>query len=598
MPQIRSKQILGSTPIKPTDLATKEYVDNLVISGGTGGGAINIEDEGTLVLSGATILNFIGINVKAQSALSGTTRRVNVYIPPPAYVSHFNSSDGTSNASVSPISTTDRYIALPDSPGTPYDIGTWSGGEIHNTIRNSTSTISYSPVGDFSIYDLTTTFTATVYGTDGITPLATYTVPLNGDNTTTSNNITIVVSNFSTDADRYKADITVNINIGSILAQGGRFSVLLRHDNSTDGTYTFTQNNIFRDIETLTAGVTGSLTVEEQTPVIKQISGVYYYDYGSQWHVNLPNINNLNSRSYPTTQQVRIEDNDLIFTSTVLDIHGEGGSYNTFEIGTWTQQHDTTGAEYDKTDWTTNQNNQTNWNHTIGDIDTPQATGTVYDWGVITTVNSSTYNYLIDTFVDTSDRNSEMFRTETNPSYPRLQSDLSTPWDNTLSLNSVDSGNGLQVLADRLVYPKYDFSLYEPQSTTQPSYVGYSGDKYYYRAFETNGDGVSNGVIQFSEHSLTEADLSNVEFEISIDSEASWYTLNSPYIGGPLSNGSGCRVDNLEYGLGTGTVNSNSLKFTLGTGGSSTYVFLKITFNSSASDEYIGGIDFIEGNWV
>jgi len=594
MPQIRSKQVLGSTPVNPNDIVNKKYVDDLIASGGTGGGAVNIEDEGLLVLSGATILNFIGTDVRAQSALSGTTRRVNIYIPPPAYASHFNTSDGTTNAGVSPVSTTTRYVALPTSSGNPYDIGTWTGGGTHSSIRNSITPL-YSTAGLFSIYDLTTTFTATVFGADGTTPLATYTVPITADSTTTMNNITIMVSSFAADADRYQADITVTINISAIIIQGGRFSVTLTHNNSTDGTYTFTQNDIFRDSETLPAGVTGALTILPQTPVIKQISGVYYYTLNSEWHVNLPNINNLNSRSYPTSQQMRIVDNDLIFSNTVLNANGESGD---FVGGTWSQQHDTTGAEYDKLDWTTNQINQTNWDG-AGSIDTPTATGTIYDWSLVDTVNSSTYNYLIDTYQDLSDRNSEMFRTETNSTFPRLESDLSTPWDNTAKLPDTDGGTGLQILADRLVYPQYDFQPLNPYSgATQPDYTTETGDKYYYRDFVTNGANVSNGVIQFSDHNLVEADLANIEFEISVDSGATWYTLATQYIGGVLVNGSGCRVDVLEYGLGTGTTNPSALKFTLGTGGSATYVFLKITFKLAASDKYIGGIDFVEGNWV
>jgi len=591
MPQIRSKQVLGATPINPNDIVNKKYVDDLIASGGTGGGAVNIEDEGVLVLSGATILNFIGVDVRAQNE-GGTSKRVNIYIPPPAYSSHFNTSDGITDATISPVSTTTRYIALPTSSGNPYDIGTWVGGETHTTIRNSISP-NYSTAGTFSIYDLTTTFTATVFGANGTTPLATYTVPLTADDTSTSNNITISVSNFGVDADRYKANISITINISAIIVQGGRFSVTLTHNNSTNGTYTFTQNNIFRDTETLTAGITGTLTVLEENPVIKQISGVYFYTLNSEWHVNLTGINNLNSRTYPTSQQVRIEDNDLIFTDETLNIHGEGGSYDTFVGGTWTEQHDTTGAEYDKLDWITNQINQTNWNHGTGTIDTPRASGTVYDWTTGVSVNSPTYNYIIDTFVDLSDRNSEMFRSEDL----RLESDLSTPWDSTTSLGSTDSGTGLQVLGDRLVYPQYNFSSYDPMAPTQPSYTGYSGDKYYYRKFDTNGANVSSGVIQFSDYNLTEADLANIEFEISVDG-LNWYTLSSQYIGGVLVNGAGCRVDILEYGLGVGTTNPNSLKFTLGQGGSSTYVYLKITFNSSASGKYIGGIDFVEGNWI
>ena len=596
MPQIRSKQVLGSTPINPNDIVNKKYVDDLIASGGTGG-AVNIEDEGVLVLSGATILNFIGSGVRAQSA-GGTIKRVNIYIPPPAYASHFNTSDGVSSAIVSPVSTTTRYIALPTSTGNPYDIGTWTGGGTHSTIRSSITPL-YSTAGTFSIYDLTTTFTATVFGADGTTPLATYTVPLTADSTSTMNNITIMVSSFGVDADRYKADISVTINISAIIVQGGRFSVTLTHNNSTDGTYTFTQNDIFRDAESLPAAVTGALTVLPQVPVIIQISGVYFYTLNSQWHVNLPNINNLNSRSYPTTQQMRIIDNTLIFSNTVLNANGESSD---FVGGTWTQQHDSTNAEYNKLDWTTNQVNQTNWNNGTGSIDTPTATGTIYDWVLVDTVNSTTYNYLIDTFQDSSDRNSEMFRTETNSTFPRLESNLSTPWDNTAKLPDTDGGDGLQILGDRLVYPQYDFQPLNPNSgTTQPDYTSEIGNKYYYRDFVTNGANVSNGVIQFSDHNLTEADLANVEFEISPDNGVSWYTLNLPYIGGVLptgTTGAGCRVDDGDYGLGVGLINTSALKFTLGQGGSSTYVYLKITYSSSASDKYIGGIDFVEGNWV
>ena len=602
MPQLRSKQVKGENPIRPYDLATKEYVDNLVQSGGTGGGAVNIEDEGTLVLSGATILNFIGTDVRAQSALSGTTRRVNIYIPPPSYASHFNTSDGTTNASVPSESTTTRYIALPDSEGVPYKIGGWSGGQTHDTIRNSVANLIYSPNGLFSIYDLTTTFTATVFDADGGSVLATHTMTLNGNNTVTVDNITLTVIGWVVDADRYQADINVSIALNTILPQGGRYSVSLVHVNSSDGTHSFTQNNVFKDTETLTVGVTGALTVVPFSPIIKQISGVFYYTLGSEWHVNLPDVNNLNSRSYPTSQQLRIQDNNLIFSSDILNVHGEGGSYDTFVGGTWTQQHDTTNAEYDKEDWTTNEINQTNWNHGTGSIDTPVATGTVYDWTTITTVSSSTYNYLIDTFQDASDRNSEMFRTETNATHPRLESDLATPWDNTAKLPDTDGGTGLQILADRLVYPQYDFQPLNPYSgTTQPDYTTETGDKSYYRDFVTNGANISNGVIQFSDHNLIEADLANVEFEISPDSGVSWYTLNLPYIGGVLpsgTTGAGCRVDDGDYGLGVGLINNSALKFTLGQGGSSTYVFLKITYTSSASDKYIGGIDFVEGNWI
>jgi len=566
------------------------YEESVVITG-TGGGTtttLTIEDEYNEVLSGVTVINFIGLDVKAQSAISGTTRRVNVYIPTPTYVSHFNSTDGVNTTTVSPIATTSRYVALPTTEGTPYKIGDWVGGTTHPTIRNSVSTLLYSTVNNFNIFDLSTTFTVTVYDANGSTSLATRTITLSGNSVSTLNNITITVTGWSTDSDRYKATISVSVAVGTILPNGGRFSVNLVHNNSTDGTYTFTQNNIFRDIETLAANINGTLTVLPQVPVIKQISGVYFYDIGSQWHVNIPNINNLNSNSYPVTQQLRIDDTNLSISQTI-DVHGEGGSYDTFSGGTWTRQYNTTAATYDKLNWTTSINDQTNWNHSTGNINANLATATIYDWTTISSVVSINYNYLIDTFTDLSSRNSEMFRTETY----RLESDLVTPWDETFNLSG---GTGLQVLSDRLVYPQYSFIPYLPSgSTTQPNYSGLSGDKFYYRKFETNGATVSNGVIVFSDYNITESDLStnNVKFEISIDNGVSWFNLNLPYIGGSLSDGSGCRINSGVYGLGI----NNSINFSLGTGGFSTYIILKITFTSSASNKYIGGIDITEGNW-
>jgi hypothetical protein len=570
------------------------YEESVVITG-TGGGessSITIEDEYNEVLSGVTVINFVGVDVRAQSSISGTTRRVNVYIPAPSYVSHFNTTDGTTTATVPSISTTNRYVALPTSEGNPYKIGNWTGGTTHPTIRSSVSTLSYSCI-NFSIYNLLTAFSVIVYDADGTTSIASHTIiNINGNSTQSSNNITITVSGWAPDTDRYKASINVSIGIGSILPSGGRFSIRLAHSNGSDGTYIFTQNNIFRDSESLNISIPGTLTILPEVPVIKQISGVYSYTIGSQWHVNLPSINNLNSISYPTTQQLRIENTNL-FINTVINVNGEGGIYDIFGAS-WNRQFNVSNTEYDKLDWTTDLPNNTNWNHTTGTINTNFGTATAYDWTSISPITSVYYNYLIDTLTDLSDRNSEMFRSETL----RLQSNLSTPWDSTVNLSTTD---GLQVLSDRLVYPKYNFTAYLPiGTTTQPNYSGLNGTKYYYRTFTTNGFDVSNGRILFSDYNITEADLSSndVRFDISINSGVSWYSLNSQYIGGVLSNGSGCRVDSAEYGLGVGTINSSSLKFTLGSGGFSKYINLRITFTNSASSKYIGGIDLTDNNWI
>lgn len=559
---------------------------NWVVYSGSGG-SISIEDEGVLISNNSTTLNFVGASVRAQL----TGGKINVYIPPPNYVSHFNTSDGVGNANVSNFSTTLRYI--PDPSGN-FDIGDWSYGSSHTTVRKNT-VLTYSPSGNFSILNNSgTTLTATVYGADGVSILAQNQIILSGNTNITNQNITLQVINFSTDGDKYKADVNVSININNILPTGGRFSISLVHNNLSDGIFTFSQNNVFLDTEDSIVVVNGPLTMNEGSNVlIKKISGVEFYTYDTEWLVDLNDVDNLNDRSYPLTQQVSIYDTNFLISEN-LDINGQNTSYYQFNTGTWSNVFNNQNSSFTKNDWKSNQRGH-NWDWNTDSLKNTFITSDIYDWSLDDTLNSTNYNYLIDTLQDLSDRNSEMFISETY----RLNSGL-TSWDSNTDLSLVDGGNGLQVLFDRLVYPSKDFSLYYPNIGSQPSYTGLTGDKFYYREFETNGNSISNGVIIFSDHNITESDLStnDVKFDISIDNGNSWFSLNLPYIGGVLSDGSGCRVDNSNYGLGSGISNDSALKFTLGLGGTSTQIYFRITYSQTAINKYIGGIDITEGNWI
>lgn len=577
MPQIRSKQIIGDTPVKPTDLTTKEYVDSLIGSGVTS--TLTIQDENSEVLSGVTIINFIGADV---SATVGGLHQVNIYIPPINYSPNFNS--GTSV--ISDIPTTQRYISSPTLEGSPFKIGDWVSGVSHSTIRNSVTNLIYSTSSAFSIFNLLSTFDAIVYDADGITELSMNTITITGNTVVSSSGITITVSSWSTDADRYKAIISVNINISSILPNGGRFSVkLIHHNNGID--YSYTQNNIFRDTENLLVNIGGTLTITTGTTVVtKQISGVYFYTNNTQWNVKLDNINNLNSRSYPITQQLLVTDVNL-FCSDDLSINGNSGG---FEL--WTNIHDNSGTTYNKLDWTTNQLNLTNWNGS--GLNNTYASASVYDWSLVSTINSINYNYLIDTLSDSlSNRHVERFRTENIIGYPRLTSGLTT-WDSSQLLNIYDGGNGLQVIGDKLVYPQYDFSIYEPNNISQPIYTGLTGDKYYYRKFETDGNDVYNGYIVFSDYNITEIDIDNddIKIELSIDGIL-WLDIKYEFD----ININGCRANKDTYNL---TLN-NSLYFTFQNFTPINYtriMYMKITYTHNSISKYIGGMDITGTYWT
>jgi hypothetical protein len=69
---------------------------------------------------------------------------------------------------------------------------------------------------------------------------------INGNISSTNNNITINVSEWTQDTLKYSANITISINISNILTTGGRFKISMDHI-CPSGTYNKTQNDIFYD---------------------------------------------------------------------------------------------------------------------------------------------------------------------------------------------------------------------------------------------------------------------------------------------------------------------------------------------------------------
>jgi len=230
MTQLRSKQILGDDPIAPKDLTTKEYVDNENINN-----RLSVEDENS-VQSGITIINFIGVDVLPTAGVIGS---VDIWIPRPIYVDFFNDNDSLSKS----YQLTDRHIATPTTEGNPYNIGDWVGNTIHPTLPKVVNNISYVTPDFFSI-TFGSTFDVILYDADGVTILAQHTIPLNGNIVQSVNNITIIVTEWSSYSDKFKAKIEVVINIGGILPTGGRFSISLVHNNNGVD-YSFTENDIF-----------------------------------------------------------------------------------------------------------------------------------------------------------------------------------------------------------------------------------------------------------------------------------------------------------------------------------------------------------------
>ena len=524
-----------------------------------------VKSQGTVIATNPTFINFMGAGVVAEADGAG----VDVWTPPPTFVSHFNTADGTDSAAVSPVSTSSRYVSAPASEGVPFKIGNWAAGTLQSCLTSSS--LSYATAGLFSIFDnTTTTLAVTVLDADGATVLATNTQTLTGNLDNTTQNIRIQITGFVADTNKFKAQLTVTIGIGALLVNGGRFSVQMSHVDGTDGTFTFAQNNIFRDRNTQTAVVTAA-TMAEAAKSTKHLSGVEFYTTGSTFTVGATGINELNDASYPSTL---VTVAGSLYGLAQLNLAAAA-------LTGWTDVYNNTGASYSGT-WTISTANYAVVTAAAYIIATPQ------DWAAGAGVNSGNAAVAIDTMTATQTALFEGFNNETL----RLKSDLLTPWDSTQNLATYDSNTGLQVLGSRLVYPQQDFTPYAPDAASQPNYSALAGSRTYIRAYSASGVAHSNGTLLFSDYNITEGDLTagNVVVELSLDG-TNWYNAGVEYTGGALVNGSGCRINAGACALNI----NNELQFTFGAGGTTGAgtgggwgVWVRITF--TVKTPYLGGL--------
>jgi len=535
-------------------------------------GAITVQDEGVEICAVVTTINFQGATVQAKDCIAGL---VNVYIPPPSYVSHFDTSDGTNDCTVADASTTSRRVAGPTSEGTPYNIGGWTEGSTNDTVRTTESSFSYTTTNACSFLEnTTTTIEVNVYDADGVATLATHTTAaIIGNTDVTVDNIRVQVTSWATNADQYQGIVTVTFDIDTILGDiSGRFGVEIIHHNAGDGDFTYTQTPLFYDNES-NAQTIGNVTIAENTPVIMRKSGVYYYDEGSTFTVAIDDLDYLNSESFPTTLVV-ITGTEYGLTTLNLASGALTG---------WTTKYDVIDVTYSNSAWTI-----TGADYFIMTT-TANVTGQVQDWTAGASDSSPDAAIIIDTYNDNSSRVLEDFQGETE----RLEDDLATSWDSTASLASADDGQGLQLGEGTVLrYPDVNYGTYEPSSGSQPDYSSLSGDRYYYRGMWHTGTSHSNG--SFTLAGVTEQNLTDddIIIEISLDG-TDWYNCNELYTGGALSNGDGCRVSGntmptLDFTFGTGKNTSVST-------GPGWGVWLKITMPSTSTVE-MGSIQI--NNWT
>ena len=513
---------------------------NLIINGNnklTFAG-IHIKDEGVDVGTYPTI-NFIGDDVLAQD--SGTPGQVNVFVPSPTFASHFNTTDGTTDGTVSEalndgtggyFSRSSVRISSPTTEGSPFKTG---GGS--NTLWAGTNQDSYPDVLStrgsviFETAEQITGFsgsssgdctvTVNVYDADGVTVLYTWTTPVIYANGTYEllydTRVIVFVTNYTTDSSKYKANLKVEVQPKTIFndngLDGGRYHVeiIMNTDTATDGggTYTYTQDDIFFDTDQSDPSINGSASIVESTTpaniLTKHLSGIEYYILNSEFEVDVTDIDDLNQntqgRASSASWNFRLTAPD--YGLPTLQLTAWNPSVGTM-VG-WTNQYDVQDVDYDYDSWAIN---NTNYRFRASSAN---GSAQVYDpWDTGNSINTPNSSVLIDTYPTTG--NSNTLRERFDDEEFRLTRGASsyTTWDSTISLGtgiSNQTGTGtfddamvigsnivkaaIQSFSDLGDSPTYgtsiaDFSPYKPDKNgTNPNYTGYNNTATYHRLFET-----------------------------------------------------------------------------------------------------------------
>src|SRR5690606_5971554 len=123
-----------------------------------------------------------------------------------------------------------------------------------------------------------------------------------------------------------------------------RYHIEITHtpDSSTDGTgpYTYTQSDVFFDLNPNTPSISSSVTIAETSGSVltKHLSGIEYYILGSEFTIDVTDIDNHNRDTSRTSSSLLLRGDDYGLPD--LD-HSPFGTGSGFFSG-WTNAYDNT----------------------------------------------------------------------------------------------------------------------------------------------------------------------------------------------------------------------------------------------------------------
>jgi hypothetical protein len=436
-------------------------IDAVDASGGGGGSTLSVYDEGSLTVSVTNKLNFIGTDVVVFKN-GADSNQADIYIPTIDFSSNYNSNLKATDALVINPSTTNRNISSPTTEGNPFKTGGWNLGIVHPSIKDAS--INFSTLEENAFEDVLSTITVNVYDPDGI--ISTYTsTAISGNFDNTTNNIRIRVTSWASEEFKYKGKIIVDVDIASIIPNGGRFYVEIKHNNSVAGVFTYTGQDIFYDNEPNVQTISNVSISNNTLSSNKWLSGIRYYDKNDSFNIGIGDIDYLNSNTYPNNL-VNILSNSLY---GIADFW-----LSSIDLTNWTNIYNNINASYSSIKSITE--DAFRYIGTSGFI-----TGRVYDWIAGSSSQSINKYICIDTYLNESDVLSEYFIDE---NFRKTASN--NTWVSTNDMTSYDDNLGLMIQNGVIKTRRTDWNVYEPGLLTNPDYTGFTGWGTYYRNFTDN----------------------------------------------------------------------------------------------------------------
>lgn len=569
--------------VDPTDVWLLGF--RYIGSAGGGGGTLEVKDEGATISTNIQKFNFIGIDVSAY-VNGGDATQADIYIPALVFQPFFDQSNAQGDASVADTATSSRNVSDP-APENNFAIGGWAAGSAQDCTR--TSPLSWTHAGSTCSFEDNTTTTVEVNvfdeGNDGTgtggggAVLETYTTPAIVGNAVNSGvNIDVTITNWAVDSIKFQGTITVDVDIDTLLANGGRFTIeIIHHNAGTD--YTYVQGPLFLDDESAVAAITGVTIAETGGSVVTTfLSGIEYYDTGSEFTIAIADIDNLNNDSYPATQ-VQVAGGE--YGLPTLSLAGS-------DLTGWTNYWNDVDDTYSKTDWAINQANY----FYVGT--TANASGQVFDWVPGATANSPNASIAIETHNSSNTRLLEDFYDESwrCPSTANFDAAAARTWT---SSNDVGAGDAIFYNGgcERIgtLANGGDMTVFAPNAGTQPDYsASQNATVYLWREFQHDGTSSSSMRINIT------GSYTSLEYKLAdlwVDDDPSrgtvWVDALLPYNAGNWNEGnptggtggqtgSGAGYIDVSFGVNNISNTGDTVYLRIGLSGADRITALSVTF--------------------